>query len=416
MKKKEIIKSVIRSNYPLQSNGISMLPLLLDKDYLFFKGVDYSDLSTNDLVLVEIKKQFMVHRLVYKTNNYSITKGDNNLKSDGRVYEHQIIGKVTKIKRGKKELNINYLYSIYLDRYLKDIIKLNRLFAREKLSYIFLTGLPLYVYYNNGRPHSLCTDCDILVTSSNIGKAKQIVQSLGYKQLKKGLFSSKVKQENYQPKLVFCKVINNYNVTISLHQELVFQMTEMGKLNSFYPQKLLQSLQQQVFNSKKMMKVKNEQLPVLSIDYLLLYLALRLFHYNYRGYSNYIFFNQIVKNEALKANIDWNELSKLVKHYSLQNFVYPAFVLLNKYYQTKIPNNFLNLIKPKAKLAYYIVRWVVKTTPIFDNLSRIKAGVWRFAYLFIFSPQPIWRRILVFVKPSVFFAFFWVLYQKVTKR
>jgi len=52
---------------------------------------------------------------------------------------------------------------------------------------------------------------------------------------------------------------------------------------------------------------------------------------------------------------------------------------------------------------------------IFNDESRLKAGIKRFLYLFVFSPSPLWKKILIFFNPQVIFAILWVAWKKIKK-
>ncbi|MFN4212726.1 MAG: hypothetical protein ACK4FL_02050, partial [Microgenomates group bacterium] len=54
----------------------------------------------------------------------------------------------------------------------------------------------------------------------------------------------------------------------------------------------------------------------------------------------------------------------------------------------------------------------IKKTNIFDDEPRIKAGINRFKNLFFLSPQPLWRKFLVFFNRQVLYSLFWVLWRK----
>lgn len=84
----------LQKGFKLKSQGQSMRPLLLPNDILYFKKVAFSRIRTNDLVMINKGKNFFTHRVIYKTNKCSLTKGDNSPKSDGKIYPKQILEKV----------------------------------------------------------------------------------------------------------------------------------------------------------------------------------------------------------------------------------------------------------------------------------------------------------------------------------
>lgn len=80
-----------------------MMPILQPNDVIHYRKTTFSQCKTNDFIMVKKNGQLFTHRVIYKTKNYLITKGDNNLDSDGRIYPRQIIGKFYQIKRKLKE-------------------------------------------------------------------------------------------------------------------------------------------------------------------------------------------------------------------------------------------------------------------------------------------------------------------------
>lgn len=88
--KKLILLLQRQKQFPLKSQGSSMLPLLQPDDIIYFKKSAFPRIITNDLVMVEKNKKIFTHRVIYKTIKYVVTKGDNNPGSYGKVYLHSI--------------------------------------------------------------------------------------------------------------------------------------------------------------------------------------------------------------------------------------------------------------------------------------------------------------------------------------
>lgn len=380
------------------TTGISMLPLIGPKDKLSFNAIQFSKIKINDLLLFRKNNELIVHRVIYKTKRFLITKGDNNLKSDGKVYSRQVLGRVKKIKRSGQVLVPETMYLLQSGHYLQEINRLNRAFTKANLNFVFLKGLPLYLYYQKSHPQRFYADCDVLIKSKELGKAKKILQRYGYTQAKKTLVPFLTKISKYEPELVFYKTINGFTVTFDLHQELVFQMTELGRLNWLYPQSQLTRFTNEALATKRLVSLNNQKYPILSPEFLIIYLGLHLFHHNYRGAFRYQFWQQVLHKEATRPSFSWTKTAKLMQAYQLKNYLTPAFVLLKKYYPIKLPI------------------WLTKgnKTPkvdIFSEKGRINSGLTRFWLLFYFSPRPFWLRFLTFLDPVVIITGFWVIKQ-----
>ena len=98
----------------LPSTGTSMYPLIRQGDICSFRACDPFVLKRGDIVLFFTESgQLVAHRfykLEFNNGKYSFfLKGDTNLGSDEPVTEHQIIGKLTLIKRKNKILSTTSL-------------------------------------------------------------------------------------------------------------------------------------------------------------------------------------------------------------------------------------------------------------------------------------------------------------------
>ncbi len=96
---------VKKKSFAFKAEGDSMLPILHPNDVVQYKKINFKQIRINDIILVHKNKRLFTHRIIYKTDRYLITKGDNNLESDGKIYPRQIIGKVAKVKRDGKEFD-----------------------------------------------------------------------------------------------------------------------------------------------------------------------------------------------------------------------------------------------------------------------------------------------------------------------
>ena len=161
-----------------------MLPLLRHGDIVFYKKTNLKQACTNDIILVQKNNQAFTHRVIYKTGRYLITKGDNNLESDGRIYPRQIIAKVTQVKRNGKLFNPEDIYLFQSTHYLNEIIKIKQVFEKAGIEYVFLKGLPLHLYFEKTHPRRIYADCDVLLHKKEYIKAKEILEKHKYKEIK----------------------------------------------------------------------------------------------------------------------------------------------------------------------------------------------------------------------------------------
>ena len=104
----------IKKNFYIKSFGISMLSFLQPNDVIYYKKINYGVIKINDIIFFKKEGKFLTHRVIYRANNCFITKGDNNLRSDGKIYPHQIIGKAYHVKRNRKIFNPEDVYLLQL--------------------------------------------------------------------------------------------------------------------------------------------------------------------------------------------------------------------------------------------------------------------------------------------------------------
>jgi len=403
---KKVIKMLINKRVlSIKSQGMSMIPLLQPYDMIYFKKISFNLLKINDIVTIQLKNKLITHRIIYKTNNYLITKGDSNHQSDGKIYPRKIVGKVYQVKRNGKVFNPEDLYLIQSTQYLQEIFKIKTVFENEKIDFVFLKGLPLHLYFEKTYPRRIYADCDVLVNKKDFLKAEKIIKKFGYRKTD----SKDKKVENN-----YFKIINGFSVVFDIHLEPAFLMTQFSGLEALYPQKLIDQLTEELLKNKKKVKVNGETFLILNTYYLILYLALHLFHHNFRGAFRYQFLDTVIKKNRLSIN-DWQKIASTINEYKLGNFVYPVFILLKKYYQSPIPKSFLKTIKPHNFMN--IMNFInFKNLNIFDDEPRIRAGITRFKNLFFLSPNPWWKKVMIFLNLQVIYSILWVVVKRLFRR
>jgi signal peptidase I len=403
-----------QSYFPLKSQGKSMQPILWENDIVYFKKTAFSKIKVNDLIVFYQKKKIICHRVIYKTDGYLITKGDNTLSADGKIYPKQILGRVYQIKRNGQFFDPQTLYLIQSTHYFNEIIKIKNAFDRQKINYLFLKGLPIHLYFEGEHPKRLYADCDVLVDQKDFNRAQKILYRFGYQKSDTALSPLQKKLKDKEVENAYWKTINGFSVIFDLHTEVVFMMTQLGKLDQLYPQQFINQLTEEFLAAKKKIKINDEQFLILHFEFLILYLALHLFHHNFQGSFRFQFFDIVVRKSKLNAR-NWQNIGKTIAKYQLNNFVYPVFYLAKKYYQTPIPNFFLNQIKSVSPLVRKLIN-KLSLADILADETRIKAGVNRFLNLFFLSPNPLWKKIFVFFNPQVVYSVFFVVFNQIKEK
>ena len=397
------IKNVFRlRQFFLKIKGISMLPVLFSEDIVYFNKTYFNRLKNNDVILVKKNHHYFTHRIIYKIKSYLITKGDNNLLSDGKIYPSQVIAKAIKIKRQGKTINIEDLYLFQSTLYFQEVVKIKKALEKENVDFVFLKGLPLHLFFESSHPKRIYADCDVLVDKKDFDKAEKILLTFGYKKVRNDLSPTQGKLKNKEIEASFLKIINGIPVVFDIHIEPVFLMIQLGSLDALYPQKLIDQLTSEFIKTKQQIIINHERFSILNTKYLILYLALHFFHHNFRGAFRLDFLDTVIRKSHLKKQ-DWIDIKTTINDYYLENYIGPVFFLLKKYYSTSVPD-FINF---KSFINY-------KNLNIFDDESRLEAGVNRFKNIFFLSPRPLIIRVFVFFNPQVIYLVFFALKKKLS--
>lgn len=401
------MQNIFPSSFRTKVFGQSMYPFLLDGDIVTLQKKEFNSLAVGDIICVSKNKKMFVHRVIYRTHKYLITKGDNNRIADGKVSKNNIIGIVKKIKRGYQTFKPDDFYLFQSTLYFKEIINVKNYLENRTINFLFLKGLPLYLHIESSHPKRLYFDCDILIDKNYYFSAKTILEKLGYKEMDTSFSRVQKRLKNKNSEISFYKIINGFFVVFDIHLEVVFMMTQLGELNQLYPQKFIDSLTKDFLGDKICVNINNNCFPILSSENLILYLGLHIFHHNFKGGFRY----EILSRFVQFANPDYRLLAKKISYYKLAPFIYPSLILLQKYYKTKLPQHFLKTIEPSKKQLKFISNDILKGN-IFNEEQRMKEGIVRFRNLFFLSSTPLYKRLFVFLNLSVIYSVFFMIYRK----
>ncbi len=403
--------------FDIPTEGVSMLPLFLPGDRLSVKELKFNKLQVNDLVLIKHKNNFFAHRIIYinKKKQLFVTKGDNNLDADGFFKEKNLWGKVYLVKRGKKKINPEFFYLAQSALYFREIKKICRQLEKNHIAYVFLKGLPVHLYFEGAPPRRIYLDCDLLVDETSYTKTLRIFHQLGYSKLDNDLVIKKINIFFDKPAEAYFKFVGKMPVVFDIHKQVVFGMTQISALNNLYPSRLVKSISADFLKRRVKVFINKQALFILSEVNLALYLALHFFHHNYQG----VFRLELLRTVLSKLNDrQLQQLTSLIKHYRLSDFVYPVFVLLSKYFVSPQAH-----ILQKKLLAELVnkneVFKIIAKANIFNEDKRIVSGIKRFKNLVFLSPLPWWRRLLVFANLKLWLlvlSIFIIKYVKNEKR
>jgi signal peptidase I len=106
--------------------GASMFPWIRSGDFVFVRRSDFSRASVGQVILYERDQRLFVHRVIRSLQNESagrsgsclITKGDALDGKDAPVSEAEFLGRVTRVHRGKRHIDLDFLGRILLGHFL----------------------------------------------------------------------------------------------------------------------------------------------------------------------------------------------------------------------------------------------------------------------------------------------------------
>lgn len=318
------------------NNTNSMAPLILPSDKPIVKKSKNHKL--NDIVVISKKSRLVAHRVIYLSLNkkYLVTKGDNNYKSDGKIKQEKVLGKVEEIKRNKELINLSHIYFSQSSSYLKELAQINKAFHKKSINYLILKGLILNLFVKNAPPQRLYFDADLLIQKKDLQKTASLLQKLGFQKLQPELFKKTAKKPS---QLTLVKKTEPFPVYIDLHIEPGVGFTKLTNLNSLLPQ--IKTFNKHLFSTTQKVKVESTSFLLLRNDELLVYLLLHFYHHNFNGIHRLELINELIN----KKKIDWKKVENMTRRFRLENFIYPGILMTMKYYNTKIPHTVLANIK-----------------------------------------------------------------------
>jgi len=389
----------MKQKFSIIAQGHSMYPLLRDGDMLKYTRVPFNTINLNDVVLTYVDALFITHRVIYKTKNTYITRGDNNNKADAPLQKARAIAKVIRFKRSGIWHEIQEVYFTQSALYLTEINKFATLFQLNKISHVFLKGVLVSLRYEGAIPKRIYADCDILVSRDQMSQIGSIMKRLGYVAVDKPL-TTQINKNKYPvpPEISYVKMVRGVPIVFDIHFEPVFLMTQLGGMNLLYPKKQLLSLGNKMINNREVKKVKGFKYSLCKPSDQILYLSLHIFHHNYTDSIRYQLLDAVIRKSTSKKI--WEDLGVTIGEFHLEGYTYGVFLLLKRYFKTSIPPSFFTKIRPTG-FKFQVLSFKINNTDIFSQDSQIKAGIGRFILIFLLSPESIWKKSLLLIQPEV---------------
>lgn len=403
-------KKSSNKTFQIHSKGDSMLPILMNGDTIEFIKSSYEELSVNDIVLIYHDGIFLTHRLIYKTKKYCITRGDNNAKSDRQVKPEQVIAKATRFKRKGNWHDTQEMYISQSLTYITEISKLVKLLRQHKIRHVFLKGVMISLRYESRIPQRIYADCDILIQRKQFGQIKSAFRMLGYKIIKEISLGSM--SENESSEISFIKIVGRMPVIFDVHLEPVFLMTKLHGMNLLYSKDKRDKLGKILIDTSEKIKIGEGSYSLLDPSMQIMYLALHIFHHNYTDIVRLKLIDAVIRKVTKRKGM-WRFFVKTTTDYSLYAYINPVLLQLRKYFKTPIPQHVLKSLEIRSLVVRKVGEWAVNSIDIFSQENRMRAGIRRFILIFILSPEPYYKKFLLFLYPGTIKSVFLVIYTKI---
>jgi len=368
-----------------------MAPLILPTDKPFIeKSKSY---KVNDIVAFRKGGRLLAHRIIYRFPDGSVvTKGDNNVKSDGVISKSEILGKIEKVLRNGQPISLSHVYLSQSSTYLTELTLLNKALKKTEVDYVLLKGLPIHLVYSGKIPKRLYFDADILVKRNNLPLILEIFRKLGYETIEPLLLGKSV--GNYS-QISFVKKVKPYAVMVDVHFAPAIGFTKALGFNKLIPS--VQAYSRDIFKNAQEVKVGNGRFPILLKEDLLLHLLLHLFHHNFQGIHRMELIKDVIKKDKPDMNIVLNKANK----YGYGYFIYPSVLIINKFFGgINLPEETRNPL-----LVLFARFYVLRQSPFDANTKTAEAGK-KLVFTFLLSPLPLLKRLAVVLSKDALGHFF----------
>lgn len=397
-----IIHTTLQSKkkFSLPYSGNDMYPVLYDGDILSYKSIHFKKVKRNDIAVVKHGNKMLAHRVVFRTNRYLITKGDNNYERDPYSYDRNFVGIVYEIQRQGSVFYPDVIYLIQSTVYATEINSIIHALNKNNIQYVFLKGVFLYLIYQKKPPRRKYSDFDILVKSKDAMHVKELLRQLGYGP-KTVLPDSTSAHFTVTGEDTYEKRTAPFPTVIDVHYEALFTMKLLPNVHELYSHKLIEKLTDECMENAREMPVAGTVCGILSPHHLLLYLGLHFFHHNYKGIYRLELLDSVMRVYLSRGKSQVLErLTEKIGEYHMENYMYGVFVLLKKYFKTPIPPSFMKKIHPSSGVRKY-VEYSISDNAVFTGYDRINEELYVFRNLFVLSPRPFALRMLVFLRPPI---------------
>ena len=384
---------------PKNFSDLSMLPLVHPTDKLIITKTNKFNLE--DIVVYQQKNSLIAHRVIYKTKNHLITRGDNNIKIDKKIPYNQILGVVHQVKRGRDKISLNHIYFSQSIKYFKIINSLVSKLDKENIPYVFLKGLPIYLYYKKSPPQHLYVDIDMLIRKKHLKKVKKILFDINFNISKTSPY---INPRTEPTQYSFFKLDNPANIVIDLHVEPGFGFTKSVHINSLLPNQT--KITSHLFSNSHKVMINDKKISILNPETQIILLLMHFYHHNFKKIHKLSIIETINQQK-----ISWKQIFTDINKLKLEPFIEPAIILFDRYYPNIVPNTYVNSIK---KFKYHLTARIHSHKTLNSQNQKI-AGIHRFFLIIFLSKSSLLKKITIILHKNTFLNFYKVIKSFFTK-
>lgn len=210
--------------------------------------------------------------------------------------------------------NTTFLAGIRMSEELEWIEEVIRLLKASNIQVIALKGIALNSLYPYPELRTM-GDADLLIHETDMGRACELLKSLGY-----------IPEKDQHGKHVV--LYHTTHLIIELHRELVEYdfLKNREKFNS------------DVWENLNTVKLLQETVEVLSLEMQIIHICVHMaFHTIYGGFGLRQLCDLVLITERKYNEVDWESVAKKAKFYGLEKFVTAIFAVCYKLFDMQIP-------------------------------------------------------------------------------
>jgi len=238
----------------------------------------------------------------------------------------QIIKNLEKIEyySYSKILKKNYLFNYILrELRIKELLKINNLFKKNKIKYILIKGLDLY----NKSFLRRTSDIDLLIEKKDIYKSEKIIKKIGY------FYDSKIRSKeswlSTGHHLNFYRK-SNKNLIVELHWQL---LQEGAPFRINYSS---------IWKNSKEIILNKKRIRIPCLEHTIIILSIHsLYLSTHTPYRDLYLISKILKYNK----IDYKFLVKEAKAWKTENFVFISLKTVKYCFDVNIDNYILNILR-----------------------------------------------------------------------